>query len=446
MKYQDYKYYFFIGIGGIGMSSLAKYLAIKNKNIAGYDREKTELTCNLEKIGIDILYDFDINNIEKSFKNPTKTLVIYTPAISNDNLLFKFFKDLHFTIIKRSDLLASIVNNNFSIAIAGTHGKTTITAILSHILSTSNLNYTAFIGGISNENNSNLKCLGDEIFIVEADEYDRTFLKLKPNIICINNIDGDHFDIYDDYNDLKTSFVQFSKNLRDEGILISNDELDFESINYGFKDDSNFVIKNLRTEAGQSIFDIDTNDIKYNNIHFNMLGKYNCINALAAIIISLKMNISFDLIKKSLKTFKGVKRRLSFELTKPKILIDDYAHHPKEVTESILAVKKMYPNRHITVIFQPHLYSRTNDFSDEFARALSLSDSLIILEIYAAREKSIEGVSSEMLLNKCTVDDKKLSKLSAVVDCIEDKDIDVLLTLGAGDISTIVNPIKSILS
>ncbi|MFL2611936.1 MAG: Mur ligase family protein [Flavobacteriaceae bacterium] len=166
-----------------------------------------------------------------------------------------------------------MVNNNFSIAIAGTHGKTTITAILSHILSISNLNYTAFIGGISNENNSNLKCLGDEIFIVEADEYDRTFLKLKPNIICINNIDGDHFDIYDDYNDLKTSFVQFSKNLRDEGILISNDELDFESINYGFKDDSNFVIKNLRTKAGQSIFDLETNDIKYNNIHFNMLGK-----------------------------------------------------------------------------------------------------------------------------------------------------------------------------
>ena len=442
MKYQDYKYYFFIGIGGIGMSSLAKYLAIKNKNIVGYDREKTELTCNLEKIGIDILYDFDINNIDKSFKDPTKTLVIYTPAISNDNLLFKFFKDLHFTIIKRSDLLASIVNNNFSIAIAGTHGKTTITAILSHILSISNLNYTAFIGGISNENNSNLKCLGDEIFIVEADEYDRTFLKLKPNIICINNIDGDHFDIYDDYNDLKTSFVQFSKNLRDEGILISNDELDFESINYGFKDDSNFVIKNLRTKAGRSIFDIDTNDIKYNNIHFNMLGKYNCINALAAIIISLKMNISFDLIKKSLKTFKGVKRRLSFELTKPKILIDDYAHHPKEIQSVFNCLDDVYPSLKKFVIFQPHLFTRTRDFIDEFAQSLEKFDRVVLLDIYPAREKPIKGITSRLLLDKIKNENKSLANENELLDIINKDNSEIIITMGAGSIGKICQSLK----
>ena len=318
----------------------------------------------------------------------------------------------------------------------------TITAILSHILSISNLNYTAFIGGISNENNSNLKCLGDEIFIVEADEYDRTFLKLKPNIICINNIDGDHFDIYEDYNDLKTSFVQFSKNLRDEGILISNDELDFESINYGFKHDSNFVIKNLRTEAGQSIFDIDTNDINYNNIHFNMLGKYNCINALAAIIISLKMNISFDLIKKSLKTFKGVKRRLSFELTKPKILIDDYAHHPKEIQSVFNCLDDVYPSLKKFVIFQPHLFTRTRDFIDEFAQSLEKFDRVVLLDIYPAREKPIKGITSRLLLDKIKNENKSLANENELLDIIKKDNSEIIITMGAGSIGKICQSLK----
>jgi UDP-N-acetylmuramate--alanine ligase len=308
MKYQDYKYYFFIGIGGIGMSSLAKYLNLKNKQIAGYDREKTEISKNLEKAGIDIIYNYDFDNINQNYKNCELTLVVYTPAISDDDIIFKFFRNSNFVMIKRSDLLASIVNDNFSIAIAGTHGKTTITAILSHIMSYSKLNYTAFIGGVSNYNNSNLIYNGDEIFIVEADEFDKTFLKLEPDIICINNIDGDHYDIYKDYDDLKNSFEHFSKKLKNQGILISNDQLDFESINYGFNPKSNFIIKNLRFEFGYSIFDVCSENLKYNEIYFNMIGKYNCVNALAAIVIALKINIPIDLLRKGLTSFQGVKR------------------------------------------------------------------------------------------------------------------------------------------
>ena len=234
----------------------------------------------------------------------------------------------------------------------------------------------------------------------------------------------------------------FSKNLRDEGILISNDELDFESINYGFKDDSNFVIKNLRTKAGQSIFDIDTNDINYNNIHFNMLGKYNCINALAAIIISLKMNISFDLIKKSLKTFKGVKRRLSFELTKPKILIDDYAHHPKEIQSVFNCLDDVYPSLKKFVIFQPHLFTRTRDFIDEFAQSLEKFDRVVLLDIYPAREKPIKGITSRLLLDKIKNENKSLANENELLDIINKDNSEIIITMGAGSIGKICQSLK----
>ena len=442
MNYQDYKYYFFIGIGGIGMSSLANYLKIKNKKIAGYDREKTNVSKNLENIGIEIIYNYDFNKINNKFKDSDSTLVVYTPAISNEDVIFKFFKDFNFIMIKRSDLLASIVNNNFSVAIAGTHGKTTITAILSHILQNSKLNYTAFIGGITNDNNSNLNYYGDEIFIVEADEYDRSFLKLEPNIICINNIDGDHYDIYKDYNNLKKAFIKFTKRLKNKGILITNDELNFESTNYGFNSRSNFVIKNLRFESGYSFFDLKDDKILHKDIQFNMLGKYNCINALAAIIISLKINISFEIIRESLKTFKGVKRRLSFELLEPKILIDDYAHHPKEIESVFQTLEDIYPSMKKLVIFQPHLFSRTRDFLDGFAKSLEKFDKVILLDIYPAREKPIEGITSKLLLDKIKNKNKLLLEETTLLDLINKDDSEIIITLGAGSIGKISESLK----
>jgi UDP-N-acetylmuramate--alanine ligase len=442
MNYQDYKYYFFIGIGGIGMSSLANYLKIKNKKIAGYDREKTNVSKNLENIGIEIIYNYDFNKINNKFKDSDSTLVVYTPAISNEDVIFKFFKDFNFIMIKRSDLLASIVNNNFSVAIAGTHGKTTITAILSHILQNSKLNYTAFIGGITNDNNSNLNYYGDEIFIVEADEYDRSFLKLEPNIICINNIDGDHYDIYKDYNNLKKAFIKFTKRLKNKGILITNDELNFESTNYGFNSRSNFVIKNLRFKSGYSFFDLKDDKILHKDIQFNMLGKYNCINALAAIIISLKINISFEIIRESLKTFKGVKRRLSFELLEPKILIDDYAHHPKEIESVFQTLEDIYPSMKKLVIFQPHLFSRTRDFLDGFAKSLEKFDKVILLDIYPAREKPIEGITSKLLLDKIKNKNKLLLEETTLLDLINKDDSEIIITLGAGSIGKISESLK----
>ena len=442
MNYQDYKYYFFIGIGGIGMSSLANYLKIKNKKIAGYDREKTNISKNLENIGIEIIYNYDFNKINNKFKDSDSTLVVYTPAISNEDVIFKFFKDFNFIMIKRSDLLASIVNNNFSVAIAGTHGKTTITAILSHILQNSKLNYTAFIGGITNDNNSNLNYYGDEIFIVEADEYDRSFLKLEPNIICINNIDGDHYDIYKDYNNLKKAFIKFTKRLKNKGILITNDELNFESTNYGFNSRSNFVIKNLRFKSGYSFFDLKDDKILHKDIQFNMLGKYNCINALAAIIISLKINISFEIIRESLKTFKGVKRRLSFELLEPKILIDDYAHHPKEIESVFQTLEDIYPSMKKLVIFQPHLFSRTRDFLDGFAKSLEKFDKVILLDIYPAREKPIEGITSKLLLDKIKNKNKLLLEETTLLDLINKDDSEIIITLGAGSIGKISKSLK----
>mgnify|MGYP001456685866 FL=1 len=442
MNYQDYKYYFFIGIGGIGMSSLANYLKIKNKKIAGYDREKTNVSKNLENIGIEIIYNYDFNKINKKFKDSDSTLVVYTPAISNEDVIFKFFNDFNFIMIKRSDLLASIVNNNFSVAIAGTHGKTTITAILSHILQNTKLNYTAFIGGITNDNNSNLNYYGDEIFIVEADEYDRSFLKLEPNIICINNIDGDHYDIYKDYNNLKKAFIKFTKRLKNKGILITNDELNFESTNYGFNSRSNFVIKNLRFKSGYSFFDLKDDKILHKDIQFNMLGKYNCINALAAIIISLKINISFEIIRESLKTFKGVKRRLSFELLEPKILIDDYAHHPKEIESVFQTLEDIYPSMKKLVIFQPHLFSRTRDFLDGFAKSLEKFDKVILLDIYPAREKPIEGITSKLLLDKIKNKNKLLLEETTLLDLINKDDSEIIITLGAGSIGKISESLK----
>ena len=442
MNYQDYKYYFFIGIGGIGMSSLANYLKIKNKKIAGYDREKTNVSKNPENIGIEIIYNYDFNKINNKFKDSDSTLVVYTPAISNEDVIFKFFKDFNFIMIKRSDLLASIVNNNFSVAIAGTHGKTTITAILSHILQNTKLNYTAFIGGITNDNNSNLNYYGDEIFIVEADEYDRSFLKLEPNIICINNIDGDHYDIYKDYNNLKKAFIKFTKRLKNKGILITNDELNFESTSYGFNSRSNFVIKNLRFKSGYSFFDLKDDKILHKDIQFNMLGKYNCINALAAIIISLKINISFEIIRESLKTFKGVKRRLSFELLEPKILIDDYAHHPKEIESVFQTLEDIYPSMKKLVIFQPHLFSRTRDFLDGFAKSLEKFDKVILLDIYPAREKPIEGITSKLLLDKIKNKNKLLLEETTLLDLINKDDSEIIITLGAGSIGKISESLK----
>ena len=456
MNLDQYKNIYFVGIGGIGMSALSRYFNEK-VNVLGYDKVQSDLCLQLESENIDIHYSDSEQNIPNEIKESREeTLVVYTPAIPEENKELSYFRNNGYVVVKRSELLGKITENHFTIAVAGTHGKTTTSTMIAHILHHSEVDCTAFLGGISRNYNSNL-ILGTEksIVVVEADEYDRSFLTLNPDIAVITSVDADHLDIYKTKESLINAFTDFTNKIKSGGTLFLEENIDttfitredISILQYSTSDTSDCRALHILHEDYSMKFDVLFKEELLSSFKLCMGGEYNVHNALVAISVSKLLDIDNERIIKSINTFKGINRRFETHISSEKVVfIDDYAHHPKEVTESILAVKKMYPNRHITVIFQPHLYSRTNDFSDEFARALSLSDRLIILEIYAAREKSIEGVSSEMLLNKCTVDDKKLSKLSAVVDCIEDKDIDVLLTLGAGDISTIVNPIKSILS
>ena len=456
MNLEQYKNIYFVGIGGIGMSALSRYFNEK-VNVLGYDKVQSDLCLELESENIDIHYSDSEQNIPIKIKESRdETLVVYTPAIPEENKQLSYFRKNGYVVVKRSELLGKITENHFTIAVAGTHGKTTTSTMIAHILHHSEVDCTAFLGGISRNYNSNL-ILGTEksIIVVEADEYDRSFLTLNPDIAIITSVDADHLDIYKTKESLISAFTDFTNKIKSGGTLFLEENIDTTFITredililqYSTSDTSDCSALHILLEDHSMKFDVLFKEELLSSFKLCMGGEYNVNNALVAISVSKLLDIDNERIIKSINTFKGINRRFETHISSEKVVfIDDYAHHPKEVTESILAVKKMYPNRHITVIFQPHLYSRTNDFSDEFARALSLSDRLIILEIYAAREKSIDGVSSEMLLNKCTVDDKKLSKLSAVVEYIESKDIDVLLTLGAGDISRIVNPIKSILS
>ena len=291
MKYIEYKNYFFVGIGGIGMSALAKYLFQNNKTIYGYDRVQSKITDQLVKAGIDISYMFNKSLTELKRLNPKNTLIVYTPAISHDNRILQYCLDKKFTLVKRAKILSEIVNEGFCIAISGTHGKTTISSILSHILFQFNLEFTSFVGGIMNDYDSNLLNNGNKIFVVEADEYDKTFLKLHPNVASIMNIDGDHYDIYSDFNDLKKSFKKFSDNLKKDGILFHDSNLDFNGFSFGLNSDSDAQVININNVSGKLTFDIKINEKIYKDIIFNMLGIHNALNALVAFIIALNLNI-----------------------------------------------------------------------------------------------------------------------------------------------------------
>jgi len=457
MNLNQYKNIYFVGIGGIGMSALARYFNRKNIKVHGYDKVKSPLCLQLEQENIEIHYTDSVSNIPQETKeNIQDTLVVYTPAIPSENKEYTYFKENGFNLLKRSELLGKITENNFTIAIAGTHGKTTTSTMIAHILHDSDVDCTAFLGGISTNYNSNL-ILGSEesIVVVEADEFDRSFLTLSPDIAIITSVDVDHLDIYKNEESLITAFSDFTNKIKSGGTLFLEGSIDTDLVTredisvlkYSTSQFSDSKALNITSSNNVMNFDVLYKEELISGFNLKMGGEYNVSNALVSVSVSKLLDVESDKIIEALNNFKGVKRRFETHISTDKaVFIDDYAHHPKEVTESINAVKQMYPNRDITVVFQPHLYSRTNDFSDEFATALSLSDQLIILNIYAAREQEIEGVTSEMLLEKCTLKKKELSSLKDVVKCIESKDIDILLTLGAGDISTIVEPIKSILS
>jgi len=435
---------FFIGIGGIGMSGLAKYFLQKNIRVSGYDREKSHVTKELNKLGANIIYDSNKLIISEFIDDKKDTLIVYTPAISKSDPILEAFLKNDFKVYKRSEILERISKLGKCIAIAGTHGKTTTTAILAHILKVADLSFCAFVGGIMENYNSNFIYNGEDYILVEADEFDRSFLRLNPNYACITSIDIDHLDIYEDYNDLNKAFSEFKNNLTDEGFLISNELVSVKSLKYGMSDNSDYIIKNIKCNKNFCQFDLYINESRIENLKINLQGVHNIMNTTAAVSIALKLGVTEKQITHALASFKGIERRFSYKIDKENmVLIDDYAHHPEEINQVCKTLKLIYPNDNLLVVFQPHLFSRTRDLLDEFANVLSKFDAVILLDIYPAREKPINGVSSEILLEKIQSKHKYLSNKSELTAVIKSIAYKVNIILGAGDIGKEVEHIKN---
>lgn len=449
---------YFIGIGGIGMSALARWFNVNGYKVAGYDRTSTSLTSQLQKEGIDIHFEDDVNRIPKEFKIIEDTLIVYTPAIPPDHKELGYFLSSGFEIKKRSEVLAMLTREMFTIAVAGTHGKTTTSSMIAHLLTYSGVDCAAFLGGITVNYNTNLllnkKKASESIVVVEADEYDRSFLRLYPDIAVITAMDPDHLDIYSDSSDFKQTFNDFIKQIKPTGYLFYrdnvSDDLDktipVKSNSFGTKE-GEFTAKNIRIENGEFVFDAKGPGINIEGIRMLVPGFHNIENALAAMAVGAKLGIKEEMIKKALGEFRGVKRRFEYIVKSEGITyIDDYAHHPTELNAFLSSVKALYPEKKLTVIFQPHLFSRTRDFMNEFAESLSIADKLILLEIYPARELPIEGITSQVLLDKVKAKEKVLVQKQDLLVEISGTKTDIIVTAGAGDIDKFIEPIKELLT
>jgi UDP-N-acetylmuramate--alanine ligase len=429
------------------MSALARYFMAANKNVAGYDKTKTEITDALENLGAKIHFIDDLNDISAQYFNNHGTLIIYTPAVSKDHGELNYFFDNGFKVLKRSEVLGLITKNTICLAIAGTHGKTTTTSILGHLLYECDIEMTAFLGGISENYDSNLIQNGNKVTVVEADEFDRSFLTLSPDYACITSMDADHLDIYGSAEHLKESFIAFSKKLKPEGKLFIKKGLPLNGITYAIEEEADYIAHNIKIENGTYVFDVKTPTQNIQNLKFNLPGRHNLSNALIALAMAVEFGCSPNSLSNALASYKGVKRRFTYQIkTDDLIFIDDYAHHPEEIKAVYQAVREMYPNQKVLAIFQPHLFSRTKDFADEFASSLEKFDSILLLEIYPARELPIEGVNSQWLLDKINNSNKKLISKSEIVNEINKSDIKIILTIGAGDIGAEVKNIKENLS
>ena len=430
--------FYFVGIGGVGMSAIARYFASNGKKVAGYDKAPSQITLDLENLGVEIHFEDALKNIPISFLKNEKTIIVYTPAIPKNHIELNYFLDNNFTVLKRSEILGKITETTFCLAVSGTHGKTTTSSILGHLMGS--VNATSFLGGIAENYNSNLILGEDKVSVVEADEFDRSFLKLSPNIACVTSMDADHLDIYGDSEALEESFVEFTNKVSDTLIIAKG--LPLDGLTYAVNEDADYSAFNLKIERGKYIFDVQTPSSEIRNIEFHLPGQHNVMNALAAIAMADVFGVSLKNIKQSLYTFKGVKRRFSYRIkTENFVLIDDYAHHPTEISAVESAIREMYPNERVLVVFQPHLFSRTRDFIDDFASELSKFDEVLLLDIYAAREEPIEGVNSKWLLNKLTQENKKLTQKNNLVKDIKNSSVKVVVMLGAGDIGVTINEV-----
>lgn len=435
---------YFIGIGGIGMSALARYFKFIGKEVMGYDKTPTMLTDDLISSGINIHFEDEIKNIPSSCTSEN-TLVVYTPAIKQLSE-WDYFKENGFIIKKRAEVLGIITKDTFCFAVAGTHGKTTTSSILGHVLYESGLDVTAFLGGIVENYNSNLIGSGKTITVVEADEFDRSFLHLHPNIACVTSMDADHLDIYGDDASIKASFREFADKVEDKNNLFVINGLPLDGITVGVNDDSKFVAHNIRIIDGWYVFDVTTPTEEIKDIKFGLPGKHNLTNALLALAMARTYGTPTDSIVKALATFKGVKRRFSFQIRKPDfVYIDDYAHHPTEINAVHQAVRELYPGKKVLAVFQPHLFSRTKDFADDFAKSLSQFDEVLLMEIYPARELPMPGITSQWLLDKIENPNKKLVQKEELISLLIASDAPVIVTVGAGDVGEMVPEIKKAL-
>ena len=422
------------------MSAIARYFATNGKLVAGYDKTSSQVTDDLEALGVEIHFEDNVKRISDSFLNVDETMVVYTPAISKNHTELNYFLDNKYTVLKRAEILGKITANTFCLAVAGTHGKTTTSSILGHIMQQEKA--TSFLGGIAENYNSNLILGDDKISVVEADEFDRSFMQLSPNIACITSMDADHLDIYGDAKELEKTFLDFSKKVSDTLIIAKG--LPLKGLTYAVNEEADYKAFHVKIESGKYIFDVQTPSEIIKNIEFHLPGKHNVMNALAALAMADAYGVSLENIKQRLATFKGVKRRFSYKIkTADFVLIDDYAHHPTEINAVENSIREMYPNEKVLVVFQPHLFSRTKDFIDDFALALSKFDEVLLLDIYPARELPIAGVDSDWLLSKINNRHKKLTQKNNLIKDIKNSSAKVVAMLGAGDIGLLVNEITN---
>jgi len=445
MKLPEIKKIYFLGIGGIGMSALARYFHASGVACSGYDKTKTALSTQLEKEGIAIHYTSDISRIDKDTE-----LAIYTPAIPIDFEELEYCKKQNIPLMKRAEVLGLLSRDKKLIAIAGTHGKTSITSLTGHILHRSGLRPGVFAGGIMKNYESNIIIAkNSELMLMEADEYDRSFLQLEPSVALISSMDADHLDIYEKKEGLIKAFSQFAAKCTDRIILKKG--LDIPKTHashstYGFDTEADVYTTDARIESGSNTFSLIIGKDKIKNIRTHLYGAFNMENIAAASAIAAYLGVPHMDIKKGIESFEGVKRRFEYVLaTKALVYIDDYAHHPEELKALLKAVREIYPDKHITLVFQPHLYSRTRDFMGEFAEILAKADRVLLLDIYPAREKPLKGVDSLHLLDMIPTKNKELTDKKTLTRRLEEMQLEVLITAGAGDIDKLVIPIRQAL-
>ncbi len=457
MRFSDYDSIYFLGIGGIGMSALARWFKQKGLRIAGYDRTPTPLTHELLEDGMELHFDDKVEFIP-GYITKERTLVIYTPAIPKDHAEFNYLKEQEFTILKRSEVLGLISKDYHTIAVAGTHGKTTTSSMIAHILKSAGRNMVAFLGGITTNYDSNLvmhgEINGDTIVVAEADEFDRSFLQLHPHSAVVTSADADHLDIYGNHATMLEAYQQFIRQVQPKGFLaIHHAVAGLASVNknitittYGL-DHGQFIAGNITANSGFFSFDLQGNGRKIDSIHLGVPGYHNVENAIGAILAVRHLNIDPQVIREALASFKGVKRRFEFVFSKNGcVYVDDYAHHPAEIEAFLKSLKAMYPGRKLTVVFQPHLFTRTRDFADGFAKSLSIADELVLLDIYPARELPITGVTSDLIFSQLTCPVKVKTSKKDLLSTLDAMDIEVMATVGAGDIDLFVKPIRKMLS